>query len=205
MAGKGLITKKIGCTSIWDGDKAVMVTVLQNHDNVVLDQKTEADNGYTAAKIGYQKPKSEKKFVKKPVRGYYEKRNLPVHLHMMEFRDLEAEVGSSLSVTQFEEGEKITVRGRSRGLGFAGVVKRHGFRGGEAAHGAMMHRRSGSLGCRLTPGHVIKGKKMAGRMGFDNITVKNLKIIRIDEEQGLLLVAGAIPGPKGGLVVVTGK
>jgi large subunit ribosomal protein L3 len=205
MAFKGLITKKIGCTNIWEEDTCVMVTVLKTHDNVVLDQKSKSEHGYKAVKVGYDKPKSEKKFVKKPVRGYYEKRDLPVHLHMMEFRNLEAEVGSSLSVTQFEIGEKITVRGRSRGLGFAGVVKRYHFRGGEAAHGAMMHRRTGSLGCRLTPGHVIKGKKMPGHMGFENITVKNLRVVRIDEEKGLLLVSGAVPGAKGGLVIVTGK
>jgi large subunit ribosomal protein L3 len=206
MPGKGLVTKKIGCTNVWEGDRYVMVTVLQNYDNVILDNKTEKDNGYNAIKIGYQKPKSEKSYIKKPVKGYYEKRDLPVHMHMMEFRDMEGEPGKSLDVTQFETGEKVAVRSRSKGYGFAGVVKRHHFKGGEAAHGSMMHRRTGSLGCRLTPGHVLKGaRKMPGHMGFENKMVKNLKVVKVDGDSGLILLAGPVPGPKGGLVVVTGK
>ncbi|HOO97270.1 MAG TPA: 50S ribosomal protein L3 [Caldisericia bacterium] len=202
---KGLITKKIGCTQIWEEDRCTMVTVLAVEDNVVLTQKTEKTDGYKAVKIGYRLPRNASQYVAKPIRAQYEKRNLKVHKKMMEIRDMEAEVGSSLKPDLFEAGEKVSVIGISRGLGFAGAVKRYHFRGGEAAHGAMMHRRTGSIGCRLTPGHVIKGKHMPGHMGSERKTVKNLRVVSVDNDKGLILLAGPVPGSKGSDVVVMGK
>ena len=201
---KGLVGKKIGCTQLWEEDSCSMVTVTQVEPNVVLEQKTTATHGYNAVKIGFGDTKPSK--VPRPVSGVFSKLGLPLHRYMMEFREVSADVGSKLGVDQFQPGDKVNVIGRSRGMGFQGVVKRHGFAGGDDSHGAMeFHRRPGSIGCRLTPGHTIKGMKMAGHMGSERVTVKGLKVVKIDAERGLLLLKGAIPGAKGGRVVVMGK
>lgn len=200
---KGFVGKKLGCTQLWSDEQYVMVTVVQVEPNVVIKQKTVETDGYKAIKIGYGEIKPEK--VNRPLSGEYNKAAQPVHRYMMEFRDMEAEVGTKLDVTQFAAGEKVAVKGTSRGLGFQGVMKRHHFGGDYDTHGAMSHRRPGSIGNRLTPGHVNKGMRMGGHMGQDTVKVKNLHVVKVDAERGLLLLKGAIPGPRGAKVVVTDK
>jgi large subunit ribosomal protein L3 len=200
---KGLIGKKIGCTQLWDADQYMMVTVIERVPNVIIEQKDTAKHGYAAIKVGYEPVTADR--LTRPLSGIYAKSEVATHRYMMEFRDMSGDVGTSLEVTQFEAGEKVDVIGTSRGLGFAGVMKRHHFHGDWDSHGAMSHRRSGSIGCRLTPGHVIKGMRMPGRMGGDRVTQKGLKVVKIIEDKNLILVKGAVPGPKGAYVVVNGK
>jgi len=201
---KGLVGKKIGCTQLWKGEEYAMVTAIKVVDSIVIEQKTADKHGYNSIKVGYEPIDASR--VTRPVSGVYTKLNIPPHRKMLEFRDMDAQVGSKLDATQFVEGEKVEVVGTSRGMGFQGVMKRHGFAGGDDSHGAMQfHRRPGSIGCRTTPGHVIKGMRMPGHMGYDKVTVKNLKVIKVDTERGVILLKGAVPGPKGGTIIVRGK
>ena len=201
----GILGKKVGMTQILRDDGIVVpVTVIQAGPCVVVQRKTTAKDGYDALQLGLVE------FVKssrlgKPMTGHFKKANVApvrflreVHVAASE----EAKPGDKVLVSIFQAQQRVDVIGTSKGRGFAGVVKRHKFRGGAASHGSMFHRAPGSIGSSAWPSHVWKGMRMAGHMGMDRVTVRNLRIERVDEDNNLLFIYGAIPGPNGGYVVV---
>ena len=199
----GLIGKKLGMTQIYINDgEAVPVTVVDVAGNQVVQVKTVESDGYSAVQVGYgdKKPSRETK----PLLGHFKKFGAEPKYVLHEFRatgELPA-AGTKLSAEAFTKGQYVDVIGVTKGKGFQGVVKKFGFKGQPASHGSMMHRRPGSIGCRLTPGLVWKNKKMPGREGFDSRTTQNLEIIQSRPEEGLLLIKGAIPGHNGAYVIV---
>jgi len=202
---KGLLGKKLGMTQVWDANnKLVPVTVIEAGSNVVTQIKSVDTDGYVAIQVAFGAIKPTK--VDKPTAGHFEKAGVNPRRYLAEIRTADAaeySVGQELGVEVFEVGSKLDVVGTSKGKGFAGHMKRHGFAGVSASHGAHRnHRKPGSIGMSSTPGRVFKGKKMAGRMGGDRVTALNLKLHGVDAEKGLLLIKGAIPGPKGQLVFV---
>ena len=202
---KGLLGKKLGMTQVWDeNNKLVPVTVIEAGSNVVTQIKNIETDGYTAVQVAYGAIKPTK--VDKPTAGHFEKAGVNPRRYLAEIRTADAaeySVGQELGVEVFEVGSKLDVVGTSKGKGFAGHMKRHGFHGVGASHGAHRnHRKPGSIGMSSTPGRVFKGMKMAGRMGSDRVTTLNLTLHAVDAEKGLLLVKGAVPGPKGQLVFV---
>ncbi len=202
---KGLLGTKLGMTQVWDADnKIVPVTVIQAGPCVVTQVRTPEKDGYSAVQLAFGAVKSKK--VTKPMAGHFEKAGVTPRKHLMELRTADAaeyEVGQELAADVFADGEFIDVTGITRGHGTAGVMKRHGFRGLGAGHGVhRKHRAPGSIGGASTPARVFRGLKMAGRMGVDKKTVQNLKVHAVDIEKGLILVKGAVPGAKGGLVVL---
>jgi len=200
----GLIGKKIGMTQLFDekGD-VVPVTVIEAGPCTVTEVRTSERDGYTALQLGFGTNK-EKRFTK-PVLGQFTKRNLPPSRHLREFRTpdvAEYKVGQTLNAAVFEKGEHVDVEGNTKGRGFAGIIKRHGFKGGHASHGPTMGREPGSIGSSAYPSRVIKGKRLPGRMGGKPLTSKNLMVAGVDVEQNVVLVRGAIPGPTNGLVFI---
>ena len=199
---KGILGTKIGMTQIWKGDRAVPVTVVLAGPCPVVQRKTAQTDGYEAVQIGYALKRE--KNVTRPIAGHFKKAGVTPVRFLREFRNFTPE-GDTVSVDIFAEGEKIDATGTSKGKGFQGVMKRWNFKGGPASHGSKKwHRRPGSIGQRKTPGRVYKGKRMAGHMGMDRITVQNLEIVEIRAGENLILVKGAIPGANGGLVVLRG-
>jgi len=202
---KGLLGKKLGMTQVRDANnKLVPVTVIEAGSNVVTQIKNVETDGYVAIQVAFGAIKPTK--VDKPTAGHFEKAGVNPRRYLAEIRTADAadySVGQELGVEVFEVGSKLDVVGTSKGKGFAGHMKRHGFAGVSASHGAHRnHRKPGSIGMSSTPGRVFKGKKMAGRMGTDRVTTLNLTLHSVDAEKGLLLVKGAVPGPKGQLVFV---
>ena len=202
---KGLLGKKLGMTQVWDeNNKLVPVTVIEAGSNVVTQIKNLETDGYTAVQVAYGAIKPTK--VDQPTAGHFAKAGVTPRRFLAEIRTADAadySVGQELGVEVFEVGSKLDVVGTSKGKGFAGHMKRHGFHGVGASHGAHRnHRKPGSIGMSSTPGRVFKGMKMAGRMGSDRVTTLNLTLHAVDAEKGLLLVKGAVPGPKGQLVFV---
>ncbi|MFY9263114.1 MAG: 50S ribosomal protein L3 [Actinomycetaceae bacterium] len=202
---KALLGTKLGMTQVWDENaKLVPVTVVRVGKNVVTQVRTDEVDGYSAVQIGSGELKN--KNVTKPLAGHFEKAGVAPRRHIAEFRTVDAadyELGQELGVDTFEAGQKVDVAGKSKGKGFAGVMKRHGFAGAVASHGAHRnHRKPGSIGACSTPSRVFRGTRMAGRMGNARVTVQNLTIHAIDNENGLILVSGAIPGNKGSVVVI---
>jgi len=202
---KGLLGNKLGMTQVWDANnKLVPVTVIEAGSNVVTQIKNVETDGYVAIQVAFGAIKPTK--VDKPTAGHFEKAGVNPRRYLAEIRTADAadySVGQELGVEVFEVGSKLDVVGTSKGKGFAGHMKRHGFAGVSASHGAHRnHRKPGSIGMSSTPGRVFKGKKMAGRMGTDRVTTLNLTLHSVDAEKGLLLVKGAVPGPKGQLVFV---
>ena len=202
---KGLLGKKLGMTQVWDeNNKLVPVTVIEAGSNVVTQIKTVDADGYAAIQLAYGAIDPRK--VNKPAAGHFEKAGVNPRRHIAEVRTADATdyaVGQELGVEVFEVGAKLDVVGTSKGKGFAGHMKRHGFAGVSASHGAHRnHRKPGSIGMSSTPGRVFKGMRMAGRMGGARVTTLNLTLHSVDAERGLLLVKGAVPGPKGQLVFV---
>jgi large subunit ribosomal protein L3 len=200
---KGLIGKKVGMTQLFDDSgKAVPVTVIKAGPCYVTQVRTLDQDGYIAVQLGYEETKSQR--LSGGELGHLKKYDLPPLKFLREFRtDEELEEGQTLTVEVFEEGERVDIVGKSKGRGFAGVVKRYGFSGGPKTHGQSdRHRAPGSIGAGSTPGRVFKGKKMPGRMGNDTVTSQNLLISRIDPENNLIAVRGSVPGPKNGLVVI---
>ena len=200
----GLIGRKIGMTQLFDekGD-VVPVTVIEAGPCTVTEIRTSERDGYTALQLGFGTNK-EKRFTK-PYLGQFTKRNLPPSRHLREFRisDVSAfTLGQTLNASVFEKGEHVDVEGTTKGRGFAGIIKRHGFKGGHASHGPTMGREPGSIGSSAYPSRVIKGKRLPGRMGGKPLTSKNLLVAGVDAEQNVLLVRGAIPGPTNGLVFI---
>jgi large subunit ribosomal protein L3 len=201
---KGILGAKLGMTQVWDNGRVVPVTVVQAGPCVVTQVRTADKDGYSAVQLAYGAIDPRK--VNKPVTGHFAKADAAPRRHLVELRTTDAseyELGSEVSVEVFAPGQPIDVTGKTKGKGFAGVMKRHGFHGLRASHGVeRKHRSPGSIGACATPGRVFKGVRMAGRMGGVRYTVQNLTIQAVDPENNLILVRGAIPGPKGGLVLV---
>jgi len=202
---KGLLGKKLGMTQVWDeNNRLVPVTVIEAGSNVVTQIKNQETDGYNAIQVAYGAIDPRK--VNQPTTGHFAKAGVNPRRHIAEIRTADAasyEVGQELGVEVLEVGIKVDVVGTSKGKGFAGHMKRHGFHGVGASHGAHRnHRKPGSIGASSTPSRVFKGTRMAGRMGTDRVTTLNLTLHAVDAERGLLLVKGAVPGPKGQLVFV---
>jgi len=202
---QGLLGKKLGMTQVWDeNNKLVPVTVVEAGSNVVTQIKNVETDGYVAIQVAYGAINPRK--VNKPEAGHFAKAGVNPRRHIAEIRTADAatyEVGQELGVEVLEAGILVDVVGTSKGKGFAGHMKRHGFHGVSASHGAHRnHRKPGSIGASSTPGRVFKGTRMAGRMGTDRVTTLNLTLHAVDAERGLLLIKGAVPGPKGQLVFV---
>ncbi|GAA4853063.1 50S ribosomal protein L3 [Kitasatospora terrestris] len=203
---KGILGEKLGMTQVWDeNNRVVPVTVVKAGPNVVTQVHTaDSPAGYDAVQIGFGEIDPRK--VNKPLQGHFAKAGVTPRRHLVELRTSDASeytLGQEITAELFEAGVKVDVTGTSKGKGFAGVMKRHNFRGLGAGHGVQRkHRSPGSIGGCATPGRVFKGMKMAGRMGHERVTTQNLTIHAVDAEKGLLLIKGAIPGPNGGLVLV---
>lgn len=200
----GLIGKKVGMTQIF-GDRGEMipVTVIEAGPCPITEVRTKERDGYTAVQLGFGTNK-ESRF-KRPVLGQFKKRNLVPSRHLREFRVADVasyELGKTLDVSIFEKGTVVDVEGVTKGRGFQGVVKRHGFSSGTASHGPTFGREPGSIGSSAYPSRVIKGKKLPGRMGGKTLTIKNLMVAGVDAEQNVLLVRGAIPGAPNSLVYI---
>jgi large subunit ribosomal protein L3 len=197
----GILARKIGMTQVFIDDHAVGATVIEAAPCTVVQVKTENTDGYGALQLGYQRVEERK--VSKPLLKHFEKANVEPHRHLFEVRiddPTSHKVGDAMGVEIFSEGEKIDVTGMSRGLGFQGVVKRWDFSGGPKSHGSCFHRRPGSVGCCVEPGRIIKGKKLPGHAGSRRVTVRGLKVLRVDPESNLVVVKGAIPGSRGTLL-----
>jgi len=202
---KGLLGTKLGMTQVWDeNNKLVPVTVVEIAPNVVTQVRTPEVDGYAAVQIAYGTIDPRK--VTKPLTGHFEKAGSTPRRHLTEVRTADASEytpGQELAVDIFEAGQLVDVVGTSKGKGFAGVMKRHNFKGVSASHGSHRnHRKPGSIGASSTPSRVFKGMRMAGRMGGERVTVMNLLVHSVDLEKGLLLVRGAVPGARGRLVFV---
>jgi len=202
---KGLLGTKLGMTQLWgDDNRVVPVTVIAASTNVVTQIRQPQPDGYNAIQVGFGEIEARK--VVKPQAGHFAQAGSTPRRHLAEIRTADASsytLGQELSVDVFAAGEVVDITGTSKGKGFAGVMKRHGFHGVGASHGAHRnHRKPGSIGACATPGRVFKGVRMAGRMGSDTITTQNVTVHAVDAEKGLILLKGAVPGPKGGLVMV---
>jgi len=202
---QGVLGEKLGMTQVWDeAGRLVPVTVVQAGPCVVTQVRTSDSDGYDAVQIAYGAIDPRK--VNQPMAGHFAKAGVTPRRHLVELRTADAgeyALGQELTVEVFEAGQKVDVVGTTKGKGTAGVMKRHGFHGVGASHGAHRnHRKPGSIGGASTPGRVFKGLKMAGRMGAVKTTTLSLVVHKVDTDRGLLLIKGAIPGPKGGLVLV---
>jgi large subunit ribosomal protein L3 len=202
----GLVGRKVGMTQIFDADgTAVPVTVIQAGPCPVVQKKTVATDGYEAIQIGFQ---SEAKAARltKPVRGHFDKVQVPYQRHLREIRlrggEGEFQVGQVLTVNLFAAGDLVRVSGITKGRGFQGGVKRWGYKGGPMTHGAMFHRAPGSIGASSFPSRVFRGHHLPGHMGAARLTVRGLQVVSVDPEKNLLLVRGAVPGPTGGLLTI---
>jgi large subunit ribosomal protein L3 len=202
---EGLIGKKVGMTQIFDDNGNVIpATVITAGPCTIIQKKTEKRDGYSAVQMAFIEDKP-RKHATKPVVGHYQRANIPPTKVLREFKfDNQSEVkeGDQFFVDMFDIGEKVHVIGTSKGRGFAGVVKRWGFKGGKATHGSMHHRRPGSVGASAYPSRVMKGKKLPGHMGDERVTVKNLSVVETDKEKNLLVVKGSIPGARGGYLLI---
>ncbi len=201
---KAILGTKLGMTHIFEKNTLVPVTLVEAGPCIIVQKKMQDKDGYKAIQIGFK----ETKRLNKPRLGHFEKKGIPSHKYLREIRMKsmdECEAGDEIRVSIFKEGDLVSVSGVSKGKGFAGVVKRHGFKGGPASHGAKQwHRRPGSIGASADPSRVFKGKKMPGRMGWEKMTVHNLKVVKIDEKENLLLIRGGLPGKGGDLLTIKG-
>ena len=202
---KGILGTKLGMTQVWDeNNKLVPVTVIQAGPCVVTQVRSDEADGYVAVQLGFGAIDPRK--VTKPLTGHFEKAGVTPRRHLVELRTADAAeyaVGQELGADTFESGQQVDVTGTTKGKGFAGVMKRHGFAGVSSSHGSHRnHRKPGSIGGCATPGRVFKGMRMAGRMGGVRQPTQNLTIHAVDADKSLLLVKGAVPGPRGGLVLV---
>ncbi len=202
---KGLLGTKLGMTQAWDeNNRIVPLTVIAAGTNVVTQVRTPDKDGYNAIQIGFGEIEGRK--VGKPAAGHFDKAGVTPRRHVAEIRTSDAtsyEVGQELTPEVFAAGQEVDVTATSKGKGFAGTMKRHGFHGVGASHGAHRnHRKPGSIGACATPGRVFRGTRMSGRMGTDTVTTQNVTVHAVDVEKGLILIQGAVPGPKGGLVMI---
>ena len=201
----GLIGKKVGMTQLLQDDGTVVpVTVIQAGPCVVVQKKTVEKDGYEAVQLGFVEFVKPKR-VNKPMTGHFKKTNAAPVRVLRETRangDKAPNAGDKILVDIFNADELVDVIATSKGRGFAGLIKRHHFRGGRATHGSMFHRAPGSIGASAYPSRVVKGMRMAGHLGNERVTVRNLRVARVDQENNLLFVRGAVPGPTGGYVLV---
>jgi len=202
---RALLGHKLGMTQVWDeNNRLVPVTVVSAAGNVVTDVKAAAEAGYSAVQLAFGAIDPRK--VNKPMTGHFERAGVPPRRHLVEVRTSDAaefSLGQELSLDTFAAGDVVDVVGTTKGKGTAGVMKRHGFKGLGAGHGVQRkHRSPGSIGACATPGRVFKGVRMAGRMGVDRQTTQNLTIQAVDTERGYILVKGAVPGPRNGVVLI---
>lgn len=201
---KAILGRKIGMTQLFDAEgKMVPVTVVEAGPCTVVQKKTTETDGYTAVQVGFVDKKEKK--VSKPAKGHFDKAKVSYKRYLRELKldnanDLN--VGDTLKADVFAEGDKVDVSGTSKGKGFQGTVKRWGTHRGPMAHGSGYHRGPGSMGANSSPSRVFKGKRLPGQMGVEKVTIQNLDVVKVDADKNLLLIRGAIPGPKGGLVVV---
>jgi large subunit ribosomal protein L3 len=200
---KGILGTKLGMTQVFDeSNRIVPVTVVQAGPNVVTQVRTKDNDGYAAVQLAFGAIDPRK--VNKPKSGHFTKAGVTPRRFLAELRTTDADeyaVGQEITADVFEAGTEIDVTGTSKGKGTAGVMKRHGFKGLSSSHGTQRkHRSPGSIGGCATPGRVFKGLRMAGRMGHVKVTTQNLTVHRVDTDSGLILIKGAVPGPKGGLV-----
>lgn len=199
---KGILGKKLGMTRIFQDGKVIPVTVIEAGPCVVTQIKTKENDGYEAIQVGFSPVKENK--VNKPTKGHFAKAGVEPLRYLREFRvDNVADytIGQVIKLDIFEDGEKVDVIGKGKGKGFAGVIKRHNYHCGPMSHGSRFHRRPGSLGA-MGPARVFKGKPLPGRMGGNRVTVQNLTVAKVDVDRNVILVKGAIPGAKKGLVTV---
>jgi large subunit ribosomal protein L3 len=201
---KGILGTKLGMTQVWDDNRIVPVTVVQAGPCVVTQVRTPDKDGYSAVQLAFGTVNPRR--VTKPRAGQFSAAGVAPRRHLVEVRTTDASeytLGDEVTVERFEPGEYVDVTGTTKGKGFAGVMKRHGFHGLKASHGVeRKHRSPGAIGACATPSRVFKGTRMAGRHGGARFTVQNLSVQEIDSENNLLLVRGALPGPKGGLVLI---
>src|SRR5690349_13509506 len=201
----GILGTKLGMTQVFDeNNRIIPVTVVQAGPNVVTQVRTKETDGYTAVQLAFGAVDPRK--VNKPETGHFNKAGVTPRRYLAELRTTDAEtyeIGQEITAEVFAAGAEVDVTGTSKGKGYAGVMKRHGFKGQGASHGAQaVHRRPGSIGGCATPGRVFKGVRMAGRMGQDKVTTQGLTVHAVRAEDGLLLIKGAVPGPKGGVLFV---
>jgi large subunit ribosomal protein L3 len=208
MSIQGIIGKKVGMTQVYAEDgQAIPATVIEAGPCVVVQRKSKEKDGYSAVQVGLVERRAVKR-VSKPMKGHFGKAGLPPCRVLREFRvevGSEVKVGDKVSVELFAAGDEISVTGISKGKGFQGVVKRHHFRGGAATHGSMFHRAPGSIGASAFPSRVLKGMRAAGHMGSERVTVRNVKVVRVDAGNNILVVRGSIPGAGGSYVVIRKK
>ncbi|MDO8462437.1 MAG: 50S ribosomal protein L3 [Deltaproteobacteria bacterium] len=205
----GLLGRKIGMTQIFDDESnQVPVTVIQAGPCVVTQTKSLAKEGYDAIQIGFEEVPEKKNYrLTKPYIGHFKKKGLKPFKHLKEFRvkGLQFQVGQVFNLSPFKVGDYVDVIGISKGKGFQGVIKRHGKHGGPASHGSTLHRSTGSIGQRTSPGEVFKNMKLPGHMGVDRVTVRHLKVVKLRPEENLLFVRGAVPGANSDLLVVQNR
>ena len=201
----GILGRKVGMTQVFDENgKAVPVTVIEAGPCPIVEIRTPEKNSYSAVQLGFGEVKQGN--VTKPVKGYFEKQSAAPKRWLREFRvenTTDYQVGQEITVSLFQNGEVVDVIGVSKGKGTAGVMTRYGFGGTPASHGhSVTHRHPGSIGCSSYPGKVIKGRRMAGHMGSERVTTKNLSVFAIDEENNLILIKGSVPGARDSLVMI---
>ncbi len=201
---KMIIGRKIGMTQIFDEDgNAIPVTVVKAGPCVVVQKRTPEVDGYSAVQLGFEEIPEKK--VNKPLMGHFKKAGVGPFRILKEFRVEnvdEYEIGQKIDVSIFESGDVVDVTGWSKGRGFAGAMKRWGFRGGPKSHGSKFHRMLGSVGQHTEPAKILKGKKMPGRYGNERVTVRNLKIVKVDPDNNLVVIKGGVPGARGGLLLI---
>jgi large subunit ribosomal protein L3 len=204
---RAILGRKLGMTQVWgDGDRLLPVTVIEAGPCVVSQLKTVKRDGYSAVQLAYGDIKPSK--VNRPMAGHFEKAKVDPKRFMAEVRVDEGEAfktGDEIKVDIFEPGGTVHVTGTSKGKGFQGVMKRHNYHGGPGGHGSHFHRAPGSIGQCATPSRVFKGMGLPGHMGDETVTVRNLEVVRVDAEQNLLLLKGAVPGGKGSLLMIRAK
>ena len=199
---KGIIGRKVGMTQLFtETGKVVPVTVLEAGPCVVTQKKTVENDGYAAVQLGFEDVRE--KLVTKPLKGHFDKAQVAYKRVLREFDlDESLNVGDIVKADVFAAGDKVDVTGISKGKGYQGAIKRHGYHIGPKAHGSGYHRHQGSMGSNTDPSRVFKGKGMPGHMGSEQVTVQNLDIVKVDAEKNLIAIKGAVPGPNGGLIVV---
>lgn len=199
----GIIGRKLGMTQVFSDDgEAVAVTVVETEPSVVIQKKTRETDGYEAIQLGYGRIKRQN--VSKPLQGHFKSADKGNLRFLREIRTAADDyvIGQELNADLFQAGDYVDVVGTSKGKGFAGVIKRHGFRGGRATHGSMFHRAPGSIGASADPSRVFKGKKLPGHMGSERKTIQNMVVWAVRSDQNLILIKGSIPGGKMGLVLI---
>jgi large subunit ribosomal protein L3 len=204
MMLNGLLGKKLGMTRIFTEDgRWIEVTLLEAGPCMVVQRKTQAQEGYDAVQIGFGE--ANKRRLTKPLQGHFKRAGVPPSRTLREFRverDSALKPGDEVRVDIFKAGDRVDVSGTSKGKGFAGGIKRHAWSGGPGTHGSNFHRAPGSIGQSADPGHVIKGKTLPGHMGNEGVTTQNLEVVNVDPAKNLMVVRGSVPGAPGGLVVV---